>query len=343
MVENTKFTLVFTETGFILISDNDMTTEHQWHSLRKLKGRQTNLKFLLSDPKNPVCELVIMSTDPFLGPEFTINESYSPGDLFLEQPVGSGYYIIQGRQDDVLVHTTGEKTNPLPIELAIQQHPLVDHAVVLGHHHLYCSVLIELNSDEASKHEQNEIEKEIFAAVQYANKDAPSHSRIAPALIKILPLNEHLSITNKGNVIRKQVNIDYAFVVEQMYEQFLNESNLEYNMQNDYQQRSWTREDISTYLQKTVATILHEPIEKFDDHSQSLFALSLDSLTVVQLRNILCNKFGNLDRNIIFEFPTIDDLADQLLTLSGPAYFEKKLQSCEGPSGFHRTPPIGEN
>ena len=36
------------------------------------------------------------------------------------------------RCDDLLVHTSGEMTNPLPIEAAISAHPAVSAACVLG-------------------------------------------------------------------------------------------------------------------------------------------------------------------------------------------------------------------
>ncbi|CAF3951474.1 unnamed protein product [Rotaria sordida] len=139
-----------------------------------------------------------------MAPDFTTNGPYSPGDLFLEEPPGSGHYIIQARKDDILVHTTGEKTNPVPIELSIQEHLIVKRAVVIGHQRLCCSALIELDSEEASQHEPHSIEEQVFTAVKAANKDAPTHSHIALALIKILPMDKYLPTTGKGNEIKEE-------------------------------------------------------------------------------------------------------------------------------------------
>ena len=309
-----------------------MTTEHRWQFLRKLKGRQSSLKFLPLDSDNRINELVVISTDPFLAPQFRTKELYSTGDLFLEKSSGTGVYIIQGRRDDVLVHTTGEKTNPLPIELAIQQHPIIEHVIVFGDHYPYCAALIELNKEEASKYEYAEVEQQVLASVQDANKDAPAHSRITPALIKILPLSEHLSITNKGNLIRKQISVEYGPTIEQMYAQFLNQS-----ITNRHsEQQHWTKREMGSYLQETVARILNKQTERLNDHSKSLFAFSLDSLTTVQLLNTLCQKFGPLDQNIIFEFPTIDALADQLLAIVN----EKEAQASDDPQHYQETEQI---
>src|SRR5262249_4457547 len=79
--------------------------------------------------------------------------------------------------------------------------------------------------------------------------------------------------------------------------------------------RSWTKDTICTYLETTIAEILHKSVEIFVDHSKSLYALSLDSLLAVQLRNILCHEFGQLEQNIIFEYSNIDALADELLRI----------------------------
>ncbi|CAF1427608.1 unnamed protein product [Adineta steineri] len=325
-----------TETGFILVSCYETNNKDQWQSLRKLKGRESNLSFLPLDSDNQIYELVVNSQDPFLAPEFKSKKFYSIGDLFKEEPVGSGNYTVQGRADDILVHMSGEKTNPLPIELAIQQCPIVEHGVVLGHQRLHCSVLIELNSKEASKLEHSQIEKQILTAVENANTNAPAHSHIAPALIKILPLDKHLPVTNKGNILRKQVYNEYHSEIEQIYEQFLNQSNFDSNIPHDNQQESWTKKKICDYLQETVAEILHKPIENFNDHSQSLYHLSLDSLTTVQLRNKLCQKFGFLDQNIIFEYPTIDALTDQLFAVVN----NQQPRQSDDPQHYQQTEEI---
>ncbi|CAF3769855.1 unnamed protein product [Rotaria sp. Silwood1] len=77
------------------------------------------------------------------------------------------------------------------------EHSIIKRAVVLGHQRSYCSALIELNIEEALKHELRSIEEHVFTAVQVGNKNAPTHSRIIPPLIKIFPINENLPITGK--------------------------------------------------------------------------------------------------------------------------------------------------
>ena len=290
------------------MSEYDMTDKQQWQKLRPMKTHEPYLNFVPIAPNSDTYELTILSTDPYLAPDLARSgQAYPLSDLFVEKPPGSNSYIIQGRIDDILVHANGEKTNPLSIELAIRQHRIVEHCVVLGHQYLCCSVLIQLNIEEAFKYELREIEQQVFDAVRDANRDAPTHSHILPAMIKILPMSKRLPVTNKGNIIRKQVDVEYGSMVKQMYERFINGVEIKNSVR-----RSWTKDTICTYLETTIAQTLNKPVEFFADHSKSLYALSLDSLVTVELRNILCQEFGQLEHNIIFEYSNIDALTDEL-------------------------------
>ncbi|CAF4922873.1 unnamed protein product [Rotaria sp. Silwood1] len=204
------------EIGHVGISNYETTNKNRWQSNRPVKSRQSSVKFLPTKSNSNIYEAFIFTIDPFIAPDYAKNGPYSPGDLFLGESPGSGYYMIQRRKDDILVHTTGEKTNPLPIELAIQEHSIIKRAVVLGHQRSYCSALIELNIEEALKHELRSIEEHVFTAVQVGNKNAPTHSRIIPPLIKIFPINENLPITGKGNIIRKLVDQEYGSIIDQI-------------------------------------------------------------------------------------------------------------------------------
>ena len=280
-----------------------------------MRARQSNVKFIPVATNSNINELIFDASDPFLAPNIALNGFYSPGDLFIEDPPESGMYVIQGRKDDILVHTTGEKTNPLPIEVAMLRHAIIEHAVVVGHQRFCCAVLIQLNLDEAFKHELRTIEKLVFEAVKDANDDAPTHSHIVPALIKILPMAKRLPITGKGNVVRQSVELEYSALIDQMYAEFFDGPGTKDRIEHHCKGRAWTRDEIRTYLQRTVSDLLKMPFEIFADHSMSLFSLSLNSLTAVELRNMLCLEFDQLDHNIIFECSSIDTLSEALLRI----------------------------
>ncbi len=126
--------------------------------------------------------------------------SYVTNDIFIEDPPGSGEYRMEGRQDDTLVHINGEKTNPLPMESTINHSAIVQRALVFGHQRLCTGVLIQLNREEADNYSTDEIFEKVWKAVETANESAPSHSRILRQMVKCLPMNKILPITDKGNV-----------------------------------------------------------------------------------------------------------------------------------------------
>lgn len=301
-----------------------------------MRARQSTMKFVPITENSNMNELMFDANDPFLGLNVAVNSVYSPGDLFIEDPPGSGYYIIQGRKDDVLVHITGEKTNPLPMEIAMRTHAIVEHAIVLGHQRFCCSVLIQLNLQEAFKHELRTIEELVWEAVKSANEEAPTHSHIVPALVKILPMNKHLPITGKGNVIRKSAELECGALIDKMYEQFFNNVGTTCDAQPHFQERAWTKDEMCNYLQKIVANVLNMPPEICSDHTKSLFALSLNSLTAIQLRNTLCNQFGQLNQDIIFEFSSIDALGAELLRIMN----KQQVQTPTDPQHYQETENI---
>ncbi|CAG8814959.1 18181_t:CDS:2, partial [Racocetra persica] len=125
--------------------------------------------FLLENRRNSILANIKETTD---------NGDYRVGDFFIEAKKGSGLYLLLGRVDDTLIHTTGEKTNPVPMENTICLNKFVRHAVVIGHNRPLNSLLIELDFDRLKNTPFLEITKSIFDSIHQANINCPSHSRI---------------------------------------------------------------------------------------------------------------------------------------------------------------------
>jgi len=145
---------------------------------------------------------VHLANDPFNQPGIANQPdgSYVTNDIFIEDPPGSGEYRLEGRQDDTLVHINGEKTNPVPMESTMSLFSIVYRSLVFGHQRLCTGVLIQLNKQEADNYSIDEILDKVWEAVEAANKLAPSHSRVVRQMVKCLPMNKVLPITDKGNV-----------------------------------------------------------------------------------------------------------------------------------------------
>ena len=96
-------------------------------------------------------------------------------------------YKIIGRVDEQIMLSTGEKTNPVPIELAIRGNsPLVQEAIVFGAGRPQTGCLI-LPSDLAKDMSRDELMEKIWPVIEMANEAAPTHSRLLPEMIEFLP------------------------------------------------------------------------------------------------------------------------------------------------------------
>jgi hypothetical protein len=58
--------------------------------------------------------------------------AYCTKDLFQRHPVHSDWFKYIGRLDDTLTQTLGEKTNPVPIELAIVSVKSFERLILMG-------------------------------------------------------------------------------------------------------------------------------------------------------------------------------------------------------------------
>ncbi|CAF1347549.1 unnamed protein product [Didymodactylos carnosus] len=290
------------------MAGNFFAPDKQWNWVKIPDARKPYIRFLSStEDDSSGKELIHLPNDPFLAVDISNRPdgSYSTGDLFIEVTPNSGHYIIRGRNNDTIVHINGEKTNPVPMEKIIRNHSIIKEVVILGHQRFCTCALIELNFDEASQYDFEQIEEKVLYACKQANLTAPSHSRLIKEMIKILPLSKHLPVTHKGNVKRNQVVDDYSTLIDAMYNKFFNVQ----NVQEQQQKQNWTNEKIKNYLKEKI------PIKSID-YDKSLFdSYSFDSLSVMQLRHNICNDIVQIEQNFIYEHSSINSMAKQLMRL----------------------------
>ncbi|KAL1915819.1 uncharacterized protein VTP21DRAFT_6207 [Calcarisporiella thermophila] len=155
---------------------------------------------------NDICEgareLVILR-DNSMSAEVPINTpegDYRNKDIFVER---NGYYHMLSRVDDTLVHTNGEKTNPVPMEMKLLENQLIQQAATIGHDRICTAALLQLDEGNVERRPYLEVLKEVELAVGATDKDTPRHSRILPEMIYILPLRgEMLPQSDKGSLQR---------------------------------------------------------------------------------------------------------------------------------------------
>ena len=119
-------------------------------------------------------ELVLLadeSTRPYMSlpHNFLGIKEWRTKDLFKRHPTKPDLWKFYGKIDDIIVLSTGYKFNPVPMELALQGHPMIAGAVVAGMGRRQTALLVELKSE----HLNNEcLEEKIWQSVERANADA---------------------------------------------------------------------------------------------------------------------------------------------------------------------------
>ncbi|KAI8360869.1 hypothetical protein EDC96DRAFT_553792 [Choanephora cucurbitarum] len=253
---------------------------------------------------------------------------YDTDDLFREDPESPGYYIYLGRRNETLIMENGEKTNPLPMEATIRESIVVKQVIVLGHERKCTSALIELDATKIENLQEEEVIESVYEAIELANRDCPSHSRILLEMVKVLPLGQTIPTTDKGSIKRKNAEQMYQHIIDELYDSFLNGSyKASYDTQSEVYE--WTTEEMNDFLETNIAQVLRISKSLLKDHSQSIFDLGFNSLYAIQLRNYISKRFSNVSHNFLFENPTIDSMRKGLLQKEQPMIYTKQEKSYQ--------------
>ncbi|KAK2016269.1 male sterility protein [Colletotrichum eremochloae] len=232
---------------------------------------------------------------------------YRTGDLFLEDPPGSGYFVLQGRRDDILIHSNGEKTHATALAMSLEENKtsVILKTAVFGTGKPCPSVVVEIRWDKVCERSDMHLDEAVWEVVQKCNERVSSYSKIPRETILVLGRGESLPVTPKGNVRRNIAWESYGDRVEELYNRFLgDESNTD---GPDNAQPSDTNLSPAETIRQAVADVLGLSQEDVAE-DQDWYGLGLDSLRAVELRSKLVRVFGSFPLMFIFEYPTVRGL-----------------------------------
>ncbi|KAG1460354.1 hypothetical protein G6F56_005970 [Rhizopus delemar] len=320
---NVRVTYGLSEAGTVMISDPDRNSKN-WYSLAPLTRDKT--VDCLFEKNEDSLHMYLKSNSSCLakGVSNRPDGGYSTNDLFRENPLFPGYYIYLGRLDDILIMRNGEKTNPTPMEHVIMACPLVKHVSVLGHGRQCTAVLIELDSDCMKEYGHKDAMHTVHEAVKEANKECPSHSVILDPMIKILPDGKTLPTNAKGLVSRKLTEEIYKEMIEDMYKSFLEGPQATENEEEDI----WLDNKVEDFLVSCAAEILNlQSKSVLYGCSLSLFDYGLNSLSCIQLRNRISQRFNHISPDFVYQHSNIVSMVEAILkNKKADASFEMEQQ-----------------
>ncbi|KAJ7623485.1 L-aminoadipate-semialdehyde dehydrogenase [Roridomyces roridus] len=309
-----------TETGGLMNSERDFDTDKDWNWVRS-KGLIVD--YLVMEPRgNDTFEAVVKDGYP---PKIETNRpdgSYATKDLFQRHPVHSNWYKYIGRLDDTLVHTLGEKTNPVPIELCIRGNsPYVTEAIVFGAGKPQTGCLI-LPSELGKDLGRAEFLDNLWPVVEQANAEAPTHSRLLPEMVEILPYETQIPVATKMSILRPACYAKFKDIIDDVYKRFEAEGDESSKL------RLGSKPELEDFIMGAIAQALGPAKAANIDRTVDLFAFGVDSLQGTRIRNVLQRELwlggSTLGQNVVYEHPSVAKLAEHILSLQSGAAAEEE-------------------
>ncbi|KAJ3847468.1 hypothetical protein EV368DRAFT_51127 [Lentinula lateritia] len=246
-------------------------------------------------------------------------DAYATSDLLLPHPTVSGYWRIFGRVDDQIIHNTGEKTNPVPLENTLSQDPYVAAAVMFGRGRFQAGVLVEpkppYRFEPSNERKLSEFRNKIWPTIEQMNGFAPQHSRVFKEMILVASPFKPFTYTAK-NTARRQLILDqYEEEIEAVYKA------VEETTQSDIPAPvEWNLLSTKSFVRNIVTQVLSHTVKDGDD----IFQYGCDSLQATWIRNTIhraLRESAEIDirqstSNFVYDHPTINQLARHVLSVA---------------------------
>lgn len=233
--------------------------------------------------------------------------SFHSKDVFTPHPTIPNRWKYASRLDDRITLVNGEKVLPLPIEGHIKQHPFIDEAVVVGVGKTAPGLLV-FRAEQAAHLSDSDYLGAIWSTIDEANSRAEQFSQISRDMVAILPNSSKFPRTDKGSMIRAQVYLQHANLINSIYTKAERaaEGDLQLNL-------AATR----SRLMQLCHDDLGIPISNVD---ANFFAEGIDSLKAIHLRRLVLRSFkfdvGKCPaQNVVFEMGNVSRLSEHIYAL----------------------------
>ncbi|KAG5729986.1 Linear gramicidin synthase subunit D [Termitomyces sp. T112] len=247
-------------------------------------------------------------------------DSYDTNDLLIRHPANPNLWMIYGRSDDQIMHSTGEKTNPVPMETIINRHPCVANCLIFGRGRFQAGLLVEpVEPFETSDLEYlADFRNLIWPSVEEANRLAPSHSRIFKEMILVATPSKPFQYTPKGTPRRHVILDSYEEEIDTIYQAIEESSQTDIPIPTHFDEHTSLE-----FVRKAVENVLTSRLLSDDD---DFFQNGCDSLQATWIRNTILHALRQLTKisvesipiNFVYLNPSIRRLGAYLAQISNP-------------------------
>lgn len=237
---------------------------------------------------------------------------YRTKDLFLPHPTKPGLWKFYSRRDDIIVLLTGEKFNPVPLELGIQAIPGVSGALIAGDGQPRVALLIELQSDHNLGPDP---EDALWPSIQRLNANTAGPGRVSRSMIMITKKDKPFVRAGKGTIVRKLTLQAYEEELNKLFEGSLKKPLPSVLLKST----ASSLEDVKALLRSIIENTLDGTVV---DDSLNLYTQGLDSVSSIETVNQLKSALESLGLGrpltwikleLIYNHSSLNELATVLL------------------------------
>lgn len=143
---------------------------------------------------------------------------WSMKDLYTKHPTKENVWLYQGRVDDIIVLSTGDKLSPVEMEIIIEANPFTGAALVAGFGRFKCALLVEAVNPPATNEEKEAVLDAIWPSVEEANAKAPLSAQISRDMVIFTSSQKPMLRAGKGTVQRELTVASYSKELDSLYE-----------------------------------------------------------------------------------------------------------------------------
>ncbi|KAF2144784.1 uncharacterized protein K452DRAFT_147401 [Aplosporella prunicola CBS 121167] len=295
-----------TETGQLMTSFRPQG-DKGWDYLRPTAAVTPFLRF--EDQGSGLYECVCLEGWPSKVMTNREDGAYATKDCFTKHPTLPNAWKYYCRLDDTITLNNGEKANPLQLEGAAKESPLVADAVMFGAGRTRCGLAVVLSAEAAGMSE-NMIVDAVLKTVEPAHTALPAHAKIDRDMMLLLPPETQYRITDKGTVIRQAFYKQFEQEIDAMYEEKTAGTLV------------LSEPDLRDFVMREVAEVMEKDHSSLTD-DQDFFSLGMDSLQTSRLRTTFLKQLDlggqQLGLNCVFDYPSVSALAHHLHSLRNGA------------------------
>lgn len=239
-------------------------------------------------------------------------DAYATSDLLLPHPTRPDLWKIYGRKDDQIMLSTGEKTNPGPLEGILTQDPHIQSTVMFGRGKFQNGVLIDpkpqfaLDPNDEVKLE--EFRNLIWPTVERLNAFAPQHSRLFKEMIIVSSPSKPFVYTAKMTARRQAILKDYDKEINVLYDVVEGTSQVDFPPPSE-----WTPSQSLDYVRRIVHKVMKQKVADNID----IFQHGCDSLQSTYIRNSVLHGLREtkaeaaelVSASFVYEHPSIERMA----------------------------------